>query len=284
MVVEQGGVPVPYHPQSAENEDIQLSLGAGKVNWCKSINLSRPTKDAVTIAGVEEAVEVRFGAADACRLLVVGGEISDVVGDYELKAKDKEQPRAAPINSREISTRQVKLSVTIPGFDVTFRDMDTSARRQFMFGTTEREVRKKLKSEFLFISIGQLDVRTVYSRTGVTKLDAAMKSIQIRDKCANCCPENGGLVLRAGQTRNSMAERQNKHAFLITAEQAPHPSVLKISKLVVAFPDTMTIDLNDKWVFVVQALVNHMYSYLGTGDAVSAADLIRPMQSELARV
>lgn len=285
-LVEQGGVPVPYHPQSTGNEDIQLSLAEGKVNWCKAINLSSPTKDAVTIAGVEEAVEVRFGAADACRLLVVGGELSDVVGDRGLKLTSDARQAAGTMatNSREVSTRQVKLSVTIPGFDITFRDMDTSARRQFMFGTTEREIRKKLKSEFLFISIGQLDIRTVYTRNGSTKLDAAMKSIQIRDKCADCCPENGGLVLRAGQTRNSVAERQNKHAFLITAEQAPHPTVLKISKLVVAFPDTMTINMNDKWVFVVQALVNHMYSYLGAGDAVSTAAVIRPMHSELARV
>ena len=39
VVVEHGGIPVPYHPQSIENEDIQLSLAAGKVNWCKPINL-----------------------------------------------------------------------------------------------------------------------------------------------------------------------------------------------------------------------------------------------------
>ena len=289
-IVEHGGIPVAYHPQSEENEDIQFSIAAGKVNWCKPVNLASAKKDVVQVGGTEEMVEVRFGAAEANRLLVIGGELSDIVQANGAADKDVDLPSgtviggAMPTSSREAQPRQIKLNVNIPGFDVTFRDMDTSARRQFVFGTTERSVRYLLNSEFLSISIGQLEIRTLYSQGGSTKLDAAMKSIQIRDKCADCCPDNGGMVLRAGQTRNSMAERQNKHAFLIHAEQAPHPSVLKVSKLVVSFPDVMMINMNDTWVFVVQAVANHIASYLGSDDAADAADLIRPMQSDLMRV
>jgi hypothetical protein len=89
-------------------------------------------------------------------------------------------------------------------------------------------------------------------------------------------------VFQAGRQKHS--KEMHKYALIIDAEQEEHPSVLHLSKLKVQFPDTMTIHMNDLWVFVVQAVAGHIYSYLGSADALSAAELIRPMQSELARV
>jgi hypothetical protein len=181
VAVASGGVPTPFHPHPSVEGIEQLvqlatntsSKGADQ-QWSDPFDISQPQKNVLILNGATTAFEVRFGSTEACRLLVIGGLSADIMDRLD----------ATPSQGSSRVTRQVKFDVKIPGFEIAFRDMETGAQRQFLYSTTERAVRRHLDGEFLTISVGKLDVRTI-STPAKMGLHVAVTSVQIRDKCCD---------------------------------------------------------------------------------------------------
>jgi hypothetical protein len=316
VVVPAGGVPVAFHPQSAAPAGfdgtttvrVQMSRtgagGTGGEAWCLPLDIStleeKTSNKTTRVLGgatdpIEVPVEVRFGAAEAYRLLVIGGEPAEILhskagvrpsrrhGDRGSGGSgESESDHDSPAS--EEPGRPINLKVKFPGFDLTFRDLNDFAMRHVNYDAAEHAIHKDfLRDEFLTVSVGNLYLHTL-STDDSTKLHAQISHIQIRDKC-NCAPERANdVVFRAGgQGAESGTNNANK-AIFVEAEQKNHPSLLVLDYLKLTLPDTINVNMNDTWVLVARAVLNHVYAYLGPGEAPTPAQLMAPMRSHLARV
>lgn len=73
-----------------------------------------------------------------------------------------------------------------------------------------------------------------------------------------------------------------KKSLFVEAKQALHPTLLVLNELKFTLPDTIVVNMNDTWVLLFRAVIDHIFCYLGSGEVVSPAQLIDPMRSELA--
>eukprot|EP01052_Picozoa_sp_SAG31_P008229 SAG31_NODE_411_length_15982_cov_7.055027_1_plen_4456_part_00 len=277
VLVPPGGIPVPFHPKltniDVSNVCVQISCDRAQ-DWCETVDLSTTGKTRRTIGATDAPVEVRFGAVEACRVLVVGG-------DSTTEFSESSQVQRGSDDVDDKNANQVDVKVNFPGFDVAFRDMNDFAMRHASYDATDHAIHELLEGECLTIGVGNLYLHTL--TTSKTRwFQAKVGHLQIRNKCATANgPASNGIVFKAGEQN---AQKKADQALFIEAKQEMHSSMLILDYLNVNFPQTIEIKMNDIWVLLFRAIMGHISCYVGTGDVVSPKQLISPMHSELARV